>query len=1310
MTSKRIDWRRTRRGTSRRQDWPLAAPEILEARTLLAGTVPSGTYVEDFALNSDPTQPGWDVGGAFREQITGNAGIQVITDPNRIEGDNWSLGADTSGSTDFELMLRPTAFYEVTFPNLAPGVHVAGVSLDVESPLCEVGITGVNSPTSILTVVQGGGTQHIFLGEEHYLPSGLELGPITSIGVAELPTGKLSDYADVEKLTILVVPDIPNSPPIAGDDVGVVAPGQSVDIDVLANDSDPNGDSIHVSAVGNPAHGSVQISSSGAITYTADTSYHGIDSFPYTVSDMHGATATATVTVHVNTPPTAPDQEFHVPHGTTGSFSVAAPGLLAGASDADSDPLTVTVTDGALGHVAVDAATGQFTYTPTSGGLVPFDDFTYTVSDGQATATGTVDLDPDNQPPPAATNLTEEVGHGVFGPLTFAAPGLFAVNPRTDMEGDTLRPFLLTDPFFTQPAFGSVTLNDDGSFTYTPSVPTRPDQDDSFSYALFDGYAAGPPATVHLHVPNNPPVVRQPVQTIGFSHGYATQPAAIGNVNDYATDPDGDPLHFLSAVIIGGGSLTSDAQGNLTFAPAPGQTVFTQEALQTMETTLSLEVTDGYAASPPVQIIVEYTNTPPVAHDQQFDVPVDQNATNGITDEIPLQLDNGYGRQPPYLDADGDTVHAILVSGPAHGTINFDDGDVFYHESRPYLTDSFSYKLSDGFVESNVATVTLVPQRAAPTLVDDELVTDRATQELTRDILSNDYFPDLTPVAGIGTAILSSLLIQAPSETFSLVGRSGQKLQPGDPLDFRNGGVTISSPVPQPSYQFFYKVRYPLNDDPNSPTAVTSRTAEVDIQVSDQPQADNDGIPDDVENGAPNHGDGNNDGIPDSQQDNVASLPDATDGGYVTLASDRGTELANVKDFSNAAADVPPGFEFPLGFFQFRLIGPFFATVNGVKQHVTSASVDLYSPVDLPGPPNFLYYRHGPTPSDSSDHWYDFTYDSQTQTGAEWISPRLVRLHFIDGGRGDDDLQPNDIIVDAGGPAIPAPDLALSQAAAPAAPRVGQDLTFTLTVTNTASIAAPGVVVTDPLPSGAAFVSTTASQGSSTFDGSTLRFTVGTLDPGASATLLVVVRPAVAGPLVNTTRVSGDLPDPVASNDVATATATVVAAENPLPPLVTVVSLQPTMVRVALGTGKRAKTNTETGLLLKFSGALAGTGNVAAYQLLTGKVRKGVTTFHASVPLTVLNSTPTSVTLLPKGKLNLSLPEQLRVVAADLTDAFGRPLEGGQSFVATFGKKVVTSAAVDGLSRIGILSAPAVDAVLARGLIRSLRHGVEHTP
>jgi hypothetical protein len=168
----------------------------------------------------------------------------------------------------------------------------------------------------------------------------------------------------------------------------------------------------------------------------------------------------------------------------------------------------------------------------------------------------------------------------------------------------------------------------------------------------------------------------------------------------------------------------------------------------------------------------------------------------------------------------------------------------------------------------------------------------------------------------------------------------------------------------------------------------------------------------------------------------------------------------------------------------------------------------------------------------------------------------------------------------------------------------------------------------------------------------------------------------------------------------AIATASLVIHDNnPLPPVVKVVSLQPTTETIKTGTGRKSKTKKEPGLMLQFSGNLTGTGNPAAYQLRTGQTRKGVTSFTKNVPLAVFSATPTTVILVPAGKLTSSQPEQLRVTASALTDAFGRSLEGGQSFTATFGKNVVTSASVRSFIRIAGLSAAAVDQSLASGFI-----------
>lgn len=67
------------------------------------------------------------------------------------------------------------------------------------------------------------------------------------------------------------------------------------------------------------------------------------------------------------------------------------------------------------------------------------------------------------------------------------------------------------------------------------------------------------------------------------------------------------------------------------------------------------------------------------------------------------------------------------------------------------------------------------------------------------------------------------------------------------------------------------------------------------------------------------------------------------------------------------------------------------------------------------GPMATGYWKYGPTPDDAEAHWYEFGYDPATGTGAE-ILGRTIRLHLVDGGRGDGDLTANGVIADPGGP------------------------------------------------------------------------------------------------------------------------------------------------------------------------------------------------------------------------------------------------------------------------------------------------------
>ena len=98
-------------------------------------------------------------------------------------------------------------------------------------------------------------------------------------------------------MTVTVTPT--NDGPVAVDDAATTAEDTAVSVAVLANDTDLDGDTLTVSVVTVPAHGTAAANPDGTIAYTPAANYHGADSFTYTISDGSGGTATASVTVTV---------------------------------------------------------------------------------------------------------------------------------------------------------------------------------------------------------------------------------------------------------------------------------------------------------------------------------------------------------------------------------------------------------------------------------------------------------------------------------------------------------------------------------------------------------------------------------------------------------------------------------------------------------------------------------------------------------------------------------------------------------------------------------------------------------------------------------------------------------------------------------------------------------------------------------------------------------------------------------------------------------------------------------------------------
>jgi VCBS repeat-containing protein len=326
-----------------------------------------------------------------------------------------------------------------------------------------------------------------------------------------------------------------NLPPVAADDSYNAAQNQTTAIGgagVLANDSDPDGNPLSTILVSGPAHGSFLLNPEGAFWYTPAAGYVGPDSFTYRAFDTQDTSGIAAVTLNVippNRPPVAGNDSYAVTKNQ--ALTVAAPGVLGNDTDPDGNPLTARLVSGP-GHGTVAlAADGSFTYTPAANYLGP-DGFTYQAGDGSLSSnTATVNLNvsgPDD--PPVANNDAFTMNWNAT--LTIQPPGVLAND--SDLKR---QPLTAINP--TQPAHGTLTLNANGSFTYTPAANYS--GPDSFTYQASDGTLASNAATVNITVQQvftPPTAVADRYATPENTPLTVAAPGLLANDGD----PEGDPL------------------------------------------------------------------------------------------------------------------------------------------------------------------------------------------------------------------------------------------------------------------------------------------------------------------------------------------------------------------------------------------------------------------------------------------------------------------------------------------------------------------------------------------------------------------------------------------------------------------------------------------------------------------------------------------------------------------------------------------------------------------------------------------------
>jgi hypothetical protein len=255
---------------------------------------------------------------------------------------------------------------------------------------------------------------------------------------------------------------------------------------VLANDTpSEEGDTLTAALDSGPTHAaSFQLNADGSFTYTPAANFNGTDIFSYHVNNGSGDSnqALATITVNpTNDAPTCGPATVTINEDMTG---LTAPRC----SDVDGDPLTYSiVSQGTNGSASV--VNGQLRYQPNAN-INGADSFTYTASDGRLTANAAsvnVTINPVNDAPTARGD-SYSVNEDEM--LSVAAPAVLGND--TDIDSASLTAVLVSGPIH-----GTLTLNTDGSFTYTPTPNYF--GPDSFTYQANDGSLAAA-ATVNLAV------------------------------------------------------------------------------------------------------------------------------------------------------------------------------------------------------------------------------------------------------------------------------------------------------------------------------------------------------------------------------------------------------------------------------------------------------------------------------------------------------------------------------------------------------------------------------------------------------------------------------------------------------------------------------------------------------------------------------------------------------------------------------------------------------------------------------------------
>ena len=494
-----------------------------------------------------------------------------------------------------------------------------------------------------------------------------------------------------------------NDSPTAGADEASTRAGAPVEIAVLANDSDVDGDPLTVLAVDAPWSAGGAVTNGRTVTYRPARRFTGRAVLAYSVADPHGGRATGSMVVTVsggNTAPAARDDSATVLENGTVTVDV-----LANDADPDRDELTIAIV-GSPSEGAAELVGGKVRYTAPVG-FNGSASFTYEVADGAgATAAGTVSVTvlPVNSPPsfsvgPHQTVAEDSAPQSVPGFVTAISPGPpDEVSQSVSFSVSSTKPSLFAaggQPVVTPGGALTFALAPDRTGTATVTVRAVDD-----GGTLNGGVDTSDPQSFTITVTpvNDPPVAADDTVTLDEDDPDGVTFSVVAN----DVDVDGDAISLASYdSAITSGTLTDLGGGSFGYVPDAGVS-----GTQTFTYTVS----DGKGGTDTATVTIVVTPQP--------------DAPQAAADAYVTPQDTPLARPAPGVlandaDQDGDslTVDTTPVSPPVSGTLSLAaSGGFTYVPNAGFVgTDTFSYRVQDGTGATDTATVTITVSAAIST-------------------------------------------------------------------------------------------------------------------------------------------------------------------------------------------------------------------------------------------------------------------------------------------------------------------------------------------------------------------------------------------------------------------------------------------------------------------------------------------------------------------------------------------------------------------------------------------------------------------